>query len=67
MFSLSHIGYFLAAFYGVLGLFILYLARKPSCRICLLRGDCPNRLRGFSQIAGLPQCVRKDKTGSSHA
>lgn len=55
---LVHLGYFLAAFYSLLGIFVIRLARKPSCRICLLRGHCPNRLRRFSQIAGLPRCAR---------
>jgi len=67
MFSLLHIGYFLAAIYGVLGIFIYRLARKPSCRVCLLRGFCPNRLRGAAQIAGLPVCARRDKTSNSTA
>ena len=67
MFSLVHVGYFLAVVYGVLGLFIFRLARKPSCRICLLRGHCPNRLRGAAQIAGLPKCARREKTGDSLA
>lgn len=62
--SLAHLGYFLAAFYSLLGIFLIRLARKPSCRICLLRGHCPNRLRGFSQIAGLPRCVRKKSSDS---
>jgi len=67
MISLLHIGYGLAAFYFVVGLFILRLAGKPSCRVCLLRGDCPNRLRGAAQIAGVPRCVRRDKTRNSLA
>jgi hypothetical protein len=67
MFSILHLGYCLAAFYGVLAIFILRLARKPSCRVCLLRGSCPNRLRGAAQIAGVPGCVRQAKTGSSLA
>jgi hypothetical protein len=67
MFSILHLGYCLAAFYGVLALFILRLTRKPSCRVCLFRGSCPNRLRGASQIAGVPRCVRQAKTGSSLA
>jgi hypothetical protein len=67
MFSILHLGYCLAAFYGVLGLFLLRLARKPSCRVCLLRGSCPNRLRGAAQISGLPQCARRGKTGNSVA
>jgi len=63
MISLLPLGYGLAAFYGALGLFILRLARKPSCRICLYRDYCPNRLRGPSQFAEIPKCVQRVKTG----
>jgi len=59
-----YLGYFLAAFYCLLGIFLIRLARKPSCRICLLRGHCPNRLRGFSQITGLPRCACKKSSDS---
>ncbi len=62
---LVHLGYFLAAVYTLLGIFLIRLARKPSCRICLLRGRCPNRLQGFSQIMGLPRCVRRAKSSDS--
>lgn len=60
---LVHLGYFLAAFYSLLGLFILRLAFKPSCRICLLRDHCPNRRRGASQIAGVPRCAGQGAGG----
>lgn len=58
------LGYFLAGVYILLGIFLIRLAGKPSCRICLLRGHCPNRLRGASQIMGLPRCVRKKGSDS---
>ncbi len=59
------LGYFLAGVYILLGIFLIRLAGKPSCRICLLRGHCPNRLRGFSQIMGLPRCARRAKSSDS--
>jgi hypothetical protein len=71
MISLPHLGYGLAVFYGVLGVVIFRLARKPSCRICGHRGYCPNRLRGPAQITGTPLCARRgeseDKASDSPA
>ena len=31
------------ALYGALGVVIVRRLRKPTCRICLYRGICPNR------------------------
>jgi hypothetical protein len=53
--------YGIGAFYSALGLVILRLARKPSCRVCLLRSRCPNRLRGLAATAHLPQCMRTEQ------
>ena len=56
---LSPMLYALGVLYAALGVVILRRARKPSCRECLLRGYCPNRLRGFSVFANLPRCVSR--------
>jgi hypothetical protein len=68
MFPLPQLEYCLAAFYGVFALFILMLARRPTCRICLHRGYCPNRPRGPStqcvKIGGsLPASMSQDQAG----
>jgi len=68
MFPLPQLEYCLAAFYGVLALFILMLARRPTCRICLHRGYCPNRPRRPStrcvKIGGsLPASISQDPAG----
>jgi len=49
---LSHWMYPVAAFYAAIALVILRLARRPSCRVCLLRGECPNR-----PLTGPPPCA----------
>jgi hypothetical protein len=54
MSTLSHWMYPLAGFYLAIGLLILRLARRTSCRICFLRGECPNR-----PLTGPPPCVTK--------
>jgi hypothetical protein len=51
---LSHWMYPLVGFYAAFGLLILRRARTPSCRVCLLRSECPNR-----PLTGLPPCVAK--------
>jgi hypothetical protein len=50
----------LLALYAVLGLIVFRQASKPSCRVCALRGLCPNRLRGRDQFTKLPACTRRD-------
>ena len=54
MSTLPHWMYPLAGFYAAFGLLILRMARTPSCRVCLLRSECPNR-----PLTGLPPCVAK--------
>lgn len=49
----AHWVYLLIAIYAVVGLVILRLARRPTCRVCVLRAECPNR-----PAVGLPVCVR---------
>jgi hypothetical protein len=58
MLSLLHVGHCLAAFYGVLGLFILRLARKPRSRICLDPGRLsePASL-GVPEFAKIARCA----------
>jgi hypothetical protein len=58
MFLLSHWIYALAVFYGALAVVIIALACRPSCRICLHRGECPNR-----PVSGPPPCAAR-KTAS---
>jgi hypothetical protein len=36
-------GAVVTALYGVLGVAIVRKLRKPTCRVCLYRGSCPNR------------------------
>lgn len=62
MFSLHHLMYGLAAFYGVLGVVVFRLARKPSCRNCLSRDDCPNRIGGLLALNRVPTCVASKKS-----
>lgn len=59
MFNLSHWIYIPAAFYGCMGLFILRQSLRPSCRVCLHRHRCPNRLQGTERFVKLPVCVRR--------
>jgi len=54
MASLHHFGYLLAAFCTVIGEFILWRVSKPSCRICVHRGYCPNRVGRFV----VPECAK---------
>jgi hypothetical protein len=46
-------------FYTGIGLFILRQSLRPSCRVCLYRHRCPNRLRGVVRFIELPACVRR--------
>ena len=62
MFSLPHLLYGLAAFYGVLGVFFLRMGSKPNCRTCANRDDCPNRARGVPKFARRPRCLASKKT-----
>jgi len=43
-------------FYACLGVLILYLACKPSCRVCVNRYYCPRRRFGFLLVRK-PWCV----------
>jgi hypothetical protein len=51
---LSHWMYPLAGFYAAIGLLIVRLARRPTCRVCLHRCVCPNR-----PLTDFPACVKK--------
>ena len=57
MWLLSYYVYFLIAFYIAMGALILWLAARPSCRICVRRGNCPNRVPGFV----VPDCVERNR------
>jgi len=59
MLTLSHWVYAPAALYACMGLFFLRQSLQPSCRVCLHRHRCPNRLRGGARFYKLPVCVRK--------
>lgn len=61
MVSIPHWIYGLAGCYGVIGVIVFRLARKPSCRTCLNRGDCPNRVTGLASATAVPKCVRRSK------
>jgi hypothetical protein len=50
----AHWVYLLIAIYAVVGLVIFRLSRRPTCRVCVLRAECPNR-----PAVGLPVCVRR--------
>ncbi len=52
--------YPLAGFYAAIGLIVLRLSRRHTCRICLFRGECPNR-----PLTGLPPCVKKQSAQSA--
>ena len=49
-----YVGYLLAAFYTVIGGVILWRVSKPSCRMCVHRGYCPNRVGRFV----VPECAK---------
>lgn len=57
MFSLHHWMYALAAFYCVLGVIFYRLARRPTCRLCFYRTDCPNRIGGMPELLRAPKCM----------
>lgn len=57
---LFHWVYAPIALYACMGLFFLRQAVRPSCRTCLHRHSCPNRLRGPARFSNLPSCVRRD-------
>lgn len=46
-------------FYSGLGFLFLRQARRPSCRVCLNRHRCPNRLQGPSRFVDVPVCIPK--------
>jgi hypothetical protein len=58
MIALSHWVYAPIALYAGMGLFLLRQSLRPSCRVCLHRHYCPNRLRGPERFTKLPVCVR---------
>jgi len=62
MFSLPHWMYGLAGFYGVIGVIVFRLACKPSCRTCLNRIDCPNRVGGLAGAMAVPKCIASKKS-----
>lgn len=59
MVALSHWVFAPVLFYAGIGLFLLRQSLRPSCRICLHRHRCPNRLRGVARFIKLPVCVRE--------
>jgi hypothetical protein len=59
MSTLTHWMYPLAGFYAAVGLLILRLTRRHTCRVCLLRGECPHR-----PLTGPPPCITKQTTAS---
>ena len=67
MFALAHWIFGLAAVYGVIGVVVFRLARKPSCRTCLNRSNCPNRLDGLSKINHVPKCIASKRIGETSA
>ena len=58
---LPYVGPLLVAFYMVIGGFILWRVSKPTCRICVHRGSCPNRVGRFV----VPECA-KEKPGAQN-
>jgi hypothetical protein len=62
MFSLHNWIYAFAAFYGVLGVVCFRMARRPTCRLCMNRSDCPNRIEGMHQFMREPKCVAVKKS-----
>jgi hypothetical protein len=59
MLSLSHWFYLPVVFYAAIGAFALHQGLRPSCRNCLNRHSCPNRLHGSARFKQLPVCVRR--------
>ncbi len=59
MLTFSHWVYAPVIFYAAMGLFFLRQGLRPSCRVCLHRHRCPNRLRGSAGFYTLPLCVRR--------
>lgn len=59
MTTLPHWVFAPVLFYAGLGLFILRQSLRPSCRICLHRHHCANRLRGIARFVELPICIRR--------
>jgi hypothetical protein len=58
MLNLSHWIYVPVLLYSSIGIFMLRQSLRPSCRICLHRHRCPNRLRGSRRFIELPPCIR---------
>jgi hypothetical protein len=52
----AHWVYLLIAIYAVVGLVIFRLARRPTCRVCALRAECPQSASG--RPPGLRPSVR---------
>lgn len=62
MFSLPYWICGIAILYGVLGILFYRLARRPTCRLCMNRSNCPRRVGGLPQILREPDCVASEKT-----
>lgn len=65
MFTPPHWVYAPLAFYAGLGLFFYRQSLRPSCRLCLHRHHCPNRLRGSERFIKLPVCMLRNATSAS--
>ena len=63
MFSLHRLLYALAVFYVVLGVVFDRVARRPSCRLCFYRSDCPNRVAGLPELLYEPKCMASARQG----
>ena len=63
MFLLHHWMYALAVLYGLLGIVFYRLARRPTCRLCFYRDDCPNRIGGLPAFLREPKCVASAESG----
>jgi len=48
---------FLGTSYTALGSFVARKASRPSCRVCVYRYICPDRLRGRDEFTQLPACI----------
>ncbi len=63
MLSLHYWGHLLAALYTVIGGFILWTASRPSCRNCVHRGYCSNRVHRFV----VPECAKEKRVNRKGA
>jgi hypothetical protein len=60
---LHHFMYPLGALYIAIAAVIPWLWSRPTCRICVHRSYCPNRVGRFV----VPGCVRKQKSSGKLA